>query len=289
VCAGSIDLLQQTIPQGLTLPTLTDFIELSVGGMLSVGGIGSQSFRYGPQVENRTELEVVTGEGELVVCSPSQQAHLFDAVRCGPGLFGIIVGTRVRLITAPPMARLYHAFYSDLVAFLADLETLADDGRFDTVQGFALPNGAGGWQFQLETTTYFTPGQEPNGATLLAGLSFVPGTQSAQDLPDFDYRNRLAPLVAFLKQIGVWSLPHPWVDLFVPAVEAATFRWAAATVNTRSPYAAPSDHTPGHTAPADLAPARYAGQCPRAHTHPGHHRAQPECVGNHAGYAPRPT
>src|SRR5262249_13043258 len=215
-----IDLLLQTVPQGRPPPTLTAFIELSVGGTFSVGGIGSQSFRFGPQVENVTELEVVTGEGELIVCSPSQQAPLFDAVRCGLGQFGIIVGAGVRLITAPPMTRLYHAFYSDLAAFLTDLETLVDDGRFDTGQGFALPDGAGGWQFQLETNKYCTPGQEPNDAALLAGLSFLPGTQSAQDLPYFDYLNRLAPLVEFLKQIGVWSLPHPWMDLFVPAAEA---------------------------------------------------------------------
>ncbi|HEV2763156.1 MAG TPA: FAD-binding protein, partial [Pyrinomonadaceae bacterium] len=60
-----LDLLQQTVPQGLTPPTLVDFIELSVGGTLSLGGIGSQSFRFGPQVDNVLELQVVTGEGEL--------------------------------------------------------------------------------------------------------------------------------------------------------------------------------------------------------------------------------
>ena len=33
-----IDLLQQTVPQGLTPPTLVDFLELSVGGTLALGG-----------------------------------------------------------------------------------------------------------------------------------------------------------------------------------------------------------------------------------------------------------
>ena len=50
-----LDMLDVTIPQGLTPPTLTDFLELSVGGTLSVGGIGSQTFRFGPQVENVLE------------------------------------------------------------------------------------------------------------------------------------------------------------------------------------------------------------------------------------------
>jgi FAD/FMN-containing dehydrogenase len=217
-----LDLLIQAIPQGLTPPTLVDFLELTVGGTLSLGGIGSQAFRNGPNVDNVLELQVVTGEGELVSCSATHNIELFNAARSGLGQFGLIVRARVRLIPAPPNARLYQAFYSSLPAFLSDLEKLIDDGRFDTVQGFAVPDGTGSWLFQLETTKYFSPGQEPDDASLLSGLAFNPGTQSAQDMTYFDYLNRLAPLVAFLRQIGVWAFPHPWVNLFVPAANAQT-------------------------------------------------------------------
>jgi FAD/FMN-containing dehydrogenase len=217
-----LDVVTQTVPQGLTPPTLVDFLELTVGGTVSLGGIGSQSFRFGPNVDNVLELQVVTGEGELVTCSATNNVALFDAARSGLGQFGLIVRARVRLIPAPPNARLYQAFYSSLPAFLSDLETLIDDGRFDTVQGFAVPDGAGSWLFQLETTKYFSPGNEPDDASLLSGLAFNPGTQTAQDLTYFDYLNRLAPLIAFLRQIGVWDLPHPWVNLFVPAANAQT-------------------------------------------------------------------
>ncbi|HEX7334087.1 MAG TPA: FAD-binding protein [Pyrinomonadaceae bacterium] len=217
-----LDVVTQTIPQGLTPPILVDFLELSVGGTLSMGGIGSQAFRFGPNVDNVVELQVVTGKGELVTCSPTHHTSLFDAARSGLGQFGLIVRARVRLIAAPPNARLYQAFYSSLPAFLSDLEQLIDDGRFDSVQGFAVPDGAGGWLFQLETTKYFSPGNEPDDASLLSGLAFNPGTQTAQNMTYFDYLNRLAPLIAFLRQIGVWDLPHPWVNLFVPAANAQT-------------------------------------------------------------------
>jgi FAD/FMN-containing dehydrogenase len=217
-----LDLLEQSIPQGLTPPTLVDFLELSIGGTLSLGGIGSQAFRFGPQVDNVLELQVVTGTGELVNCSQTQNADLFNAARSGLGQFGLIVGARVRLIPAPPSARLYHAFYADLPAFLSDLESLIDDGRFDTVQGFAVPDGAGGWLYQLEAAKYFAPGHEPDDASLLGGLAFTPGTQSADSMSYFDYLNRLAPLVAFLRQVGAWFVPHPWVNLFVPAQNAQT-------------------------------------------------------------------
>lgn len=218
-----IDLLQQTIPQGLTPPTLVDFIELSIGGTLSLGGIGSQSFRHGAQVDNVLELQVVTGEGELVTCSPSQNRELFDVARSGLGQVGLVVVARVRLIPAPPNARFYKAYYDDLPAFLSDLEGLIDDGRFDTVQGFAEPGVSGGWRYFLEATKNFAPGGEPDDSALLAGLSFTPGTQTAQDMPYFDYLNRLAPLVAFLRQVGAWDLPHPWVNMLLPAAAAPGF------------------------------------------------------------------
>src|SRR5207253_8560322 len=67
------------------------------------------------------------------------------------------------------------------------------------------------------------PAQEPGDAALVAGLSFIPGTQTAQDMTYFDYLNRLAPLVAFLRLIGAWFVPHPWVNLFVPAASARAF------------------------------------------------------------------
>jgi FAD/FMN-containing dehydrogenase len=67
-------LLQQTLKQGLTPPVLTDYIELSIGGTLAVGGIGGATHRYGVQVDNVWELQVVTGEGKLETCSKIQNA-----------------------------------------------------------------------------------------------------------------------------------------------------------------------------------------------------------------------
>ncbi|NOK67885.1 MAG: FAD-binding protein, partial [Chloroflexi bacterium AL-N10] len=40
-----------------------------------------------------------------------------------------------------------------------------------------------------------------------------------EDRTYFDFLNRLAPTVEFLKSIGAWFLPHPWSDVFVPGSE----------------------------------------------------------------------
>jgi cytokinin dehydrogenase len=77
-------------------------------------------------------------------------------------------------------------------------------------------------------TKYFsTP---PNDAVQLAGLSFLGGTLAVVDQSYFDFINRLAPLVAVLKETGVWDLPHPWVNLFLPVPAAHSF--VSSMVNT---------------------------------------------------------
>jgi hypothetical protein len=217
------DLLRQTLPLGVAPPTLTDYIDLSIGGTLTVGGVGGQAFREGPQVSNVLELQVVTGRGQLVTCSPTHRRQLFDAALSGLGQFGVIVRARVRLVPVLPETRFYEAKYGDLHVFLEDLLTLVNDGRFDTVQGFAAADGAGGWIYSLEATKNFAPGSEPDDDALLAGLRFLPGQQTARDMPYFDYLNRLAPLVELLKQIGVWYFPHPWIDLLIPTGQAESF------------------------------------------------------------------
>ena len=217
------ELLAQTIPLGLAPPTLNDYLELSIGGTLSVGGVGPQTFREGPQVDNVLALTVVTGRGEIVTCSPASRRFLFDAVRSGLGQHAVIARARVRLVPVLPSTRYYQLPYDDLHVFLEDLLALVGDGRFDTVQGFAAPDTAGGWTYLLEATKGFAPGQEPDDDALLAGLRFLTGAQTSQDLPYFDYLNRLAPVVELLKQIGVWFFPHPWVDLLLPSAHAESF------------------------------------------------------------------
>lgn len=218
-----IDLLEATVPLGKSPPTLTDLVDLSVGGTLSVGGIGGQAFRHGLQVDNVLELQVVTGRGKLVTCSPTHRAELFHAVRAGLGQFGIIVRARVRLVDVPAMVRTYTAVYADAATLTGDQVTLVQDGRFDYIEGSAFPDGSGGWLFSLEAAKSFDPAAPPDDVALLSGLSFVPGTETSVDQSYFEFANRLEPLVEFLKSIGVWALPHPWLNLFLPGGQAASF------------------------------------------------------------------
>lgn len=217
------ELLQQTLPLGKSPPVLTDHIDLSVGGTLSVGGIGGQTPQHGLQADNVLELWVVTGDGQLRNCSPSHNATLFNAVRGGLGQFGIIVKARVKLIAVKPLARRYSAVYADVATLLADQVALIEEGRFDYLEGLGLPQPDDSYVLTIEAVKYFDDGAPPDDAAMLAGLNFVPATETAETLPLYDFLNRLAPIIDFTKFTGDWYLPHPLTDFFLPYGEAAEF------------------------------------------------------------------
>jgi len=61
-----IDVLTATLKHGLTPLSWTDYLYLTVGGTLSNAGIGGQTFRFGPQISNVLELDVITGMSHSV-------------------------------------------------------------------------------------------------------------------------------------------------------------------------------------------------------------------------------
>ena len=215
-----IDLLTKTTAMGLAPPTLTDYIDLTVGGTLAVGGIGGQAHQHGLQVDNVLELVVVTGRGSVETCSPTHQPALFYAVLGGLGQFGVIVEAKLKLQAVPGRVRVYTATYSRLDTFLSDQLKVIADKRFDYVEGSAVPQTGGGYRYQLEAAAYFAAGHEPSDAVLTAGLAFDTGTLAKSDVSHFDFCNRLAPVVAFLKGAGLWAFPHPWLNLFLPRSRA---------------------------------------------------------------------
>ena len=117
------------------LPTvLPDFGALTVGGTLSAGGIGPSSHRYGAQIGQVQQLEVVTGTGRRVLCSRDRNPDLFDAVRGGQGQFGVITEAWVRLRRVGNRYRQYEFRYRDFDRFAIDFERLVHEGRFGNLR-----------------------------------------------------------------------------------------------------------------------------------------------------------
>lgn len=226
------DVLAATLPVQAAPPVLTDYLDLSVGGTLSVGGISGATHHFGLQTDNVVELDVVTTDGTLVTCSPHANAPLFDAVRAGGGRHGVITRATLRLVPAHTHARWYRLRYDDLATFLADQRTLMTEGRFQHLQGQAKPVDDT-WTYRIDGVSYFTPPTTPAEQHLLAGLADRRDALEVTDLTYHGFQNRLAEDVALLRTLGPWQHPHPWLNLLLP--DHATEQIVADTLATLIP------------------------------------------------------
>jgi FAD/FMN-containing dehydrogenase len=207
------------VAYGLTPPVLTNYLDLSVGGTLAVGGVGGTTSDYGMQTDNVLDLTLVTGDGRAVTCSATENAELFDAARAGLGQCGVITSAALRLVPAPERARRYHLFYPTLRALTADQRTLLAQHRFDHLQGAVLPDRAGGWRFQLEAIRFYDD-EPPPDAALLEGLEDDRAAAVVADLAYAESQDALAEFERVLRANGQWFEPHPWWFSFLPGPSA---------------------------------------------------------------------
>ncbi|MFB3074537.1 MAG: FAD-binding protein [Candidatus Methylomirabilales bacterium] len=183
------EVYEAVFTKDLTLPAMPLCSELSVGGVLSVGGWGGTSHRFGAAVDSVQELEVVTGEGNLVNCSPNEQSELFEMVLAGMGQCAIIVRARIGLVAAPSRVVLWDLLYDHLGEYISDQEQLVTDGRFDHLSGRASREKDGDWSFRIQVGSFHAAGKEPDLAALEDGVRF----RSRSDRKRLSYRDYIRP------------------------------------------------------------------------------------------------
>ncbi|MCP2243327.1 FAD-binding protein [Lentzea aerocolonigenes] len=205
------DVLRATLPHGLTPPVLTDYLELSVGGTLSVGGLGGASHHHGAQTDNVLCLDVVAPSGAIVSCGPDDNREVFDAVRAGRGRHGIITRATLRLVPAPNTVTWHKLHYDTVDHLVADQQHLVNAGVFDYVEG-QLKIRDGQRVAELEAVT-FTGVSVGHGR--LDGLAFR--DVDSRTTSFWDFVNRLADGEPLLRDVGLWDSPHPWCNMLLPS------------------------------------------------------------------------
>lgn len=229
------DLVEQSLAHGLVPPVLTNNLAVTLAGTISIAGVGVTSYRYGTQADNVTELEVVTGTGEIVTCSRAENPDLFDVVRCGLGQFGIITRVTTRLRRCAPQMRMYHLLYDDLGALMDDAAVIMrpdNHARFHGLEARCAPCpiftkrigpgmdlGTGRqlyahWMFPLFLFVEYGD-DAPDDATVLAGFRHYRHLLT-EDLSQAEYCNRLLPVFELWRRSGYWDMSHPWVEATLP-------------------------------------------------------------------------
>ncbi|KAJ0964494.1 hypothetical protein J5N97_025632 [Dioscorea zingiberensis] len=246
-----IDVLHETLKHGLAPRSWTDYLYLTVGCTLSNAGVSGQTFLHGPQISNVHELDVVTGKGEMITCSEKQNSDLFFAVLGGLGQFGIITRARIAVEPAPERVRWVRLIYSNFSDFTRDQEWLITMDQkkkkgFQYIEGSLLMDqrigsswrssffsggdmekisGLGGEKqegpiYCLEGSMYYNMVTasmvDQELELLLQELSFLPGFSFTNDVSYLDFLDRVHHGELKLRSKGLWDVPHPWLNIFVP-------------------------------------------------------------------------
>ncbi|KAF0914687.1 hypothetical protein E2562_031145 [Oryza meyeriana var. granulata] len=240
-----INVLHETLKYGLAPRSWTDYLHLTVGGTLSNAGVSGQTFRHGPQISNVNELEIVTGRGDVITCSPEENSDLFHAALGGLGQFGIITRARIPLEPAPKMVRWIRVLYLDFTSFTTDQEMLISaEKTFDYIEGFVIINRTGilnNWRssfnpqdpvrasqfesdekvlFCLEMTKNFNPDEadimEQEVNTLLSQLRYMSSSLFHTDVTYIEFLDRVHSSEMKLRDKAMWEVPHPWLNIIIP-------------------------------------------------------------------------
>jgi FAD/FMN-containing dehydrogenase len=209
-------LVESSVAMGLTPPVLTGYIQLSIGGTLSVGGVSSTN-RQGVQIDRVQELEVVTGEGDIKRCSACHNSDLFEAVLGGLGQCGIITRAIIDMVPAPPSVRVFVLPYTDNTAFFSDMNKLLDRNEFDDVFTLWAPDSTGQLVYNMFCAKFYDASSPPDDAHLLRNLTLPASAAAVNEQTYLDYVLRTDVIIDFFKAIGLFDgVMHPWFDVWLP-------------------------------------------------------------------------
>jgi len=214
-------------PHGFLPKVVPLNLDLTVGGLLSVAGVGATSHRFGCAVSCVAELEVVTGDGRRITCSETREPSVYQAVLGCLGRGGIIASADVELRPFKPRVRTFYLLFDDIAPWLEAQRRLAESNRADYLEAFCTPcvqglrNGPTGrapfaqWFYALHVSLEYEPGAAPEAPEALAGIELF-RLVHVEDNDTVAFAARYDARFAAMKRSGAWLQAHPWVEAMLP-------------------------------------------------------------------------
>jgi FAD/FMN-containing dehydrogenase len=128
------DLLVATLPFGLSPLVVPQLKTITLGGAVTGLGIESASFRNGMPHESVSELDILTGAGEVLTASPEHHSDLYRAFPNSYGTLGYAVRLRIALETVQPYVALRHVRYHSVADLVEAMDRIIETGALDGVR-----------------------------------------------------------------------------------------------------------------------------------------------------------
>ena len=141
------DLVDATLPHGLIPLVVPQLRTITLGGAVTGLGIEATSFRNGLPHESVLEMDIFTGAGEVVTCTPdNEHADLFATFPNSYGSLGYATRLRIELEPVASHVAVRHVRFSDTHALEGAIATITETGawhgeRVDALDGTAFEPG----------------------------------------------------------------------------------------------------------------------------------------------------
>jgi FAD/FMN-containing dehydrogenase len=125
-------LVDATLPYGLMPLVVPQLKTITLGGAVTGLGIESSSFRNGCPHESVTEMEILTGDGRVIVARPdNEHADLFRTFPNSYGTLGYALRLEIELEPVKPFVALRHLRFRDPASLFAEMARLCDSRELD--------------------------------------------------------------------------------------------------------------------------------------------------------------
>lgn len=128
------DLVDVLLPFGLAPTVVPQLKTITLGGAVTGMGVESSSFRNGLPHEAVEEMDVLTGTGELVTCSPTRNEDLYRGFPNSYGSLGYAVRLRIRCEQVKPYVSLRHVRFNDVDSLTDTLAEVSESKEYDGEQ-----------------------------------------------------------------------------------------------------------------------------------------------------------
>ncbi|MGQ0505493.1 MAG: FAD-binding oxidoreductase [Myxococcaceae bacterium] len=221
-----------TLPAGLLPKVIPLNLDMTVGGLLSAGGVGATSHHHGFVVSHVQSLELVTADGAVHTCTREVEAPLYHLALGGVGRVGVIATASLELRQVLPQVRVFHLFYDSVEPWLSDQARVIETSRATYLEGFCwagpkdLRSGARGrrycakWLYGLQLGVECSPDSPPAEREVLAGLR-PSEVLLVEDVPLEAHIHRYEPRFDVMHRSGAWHQAHPWLEAFLAPVALA--------------------------------------------------------------------
>lgn len=130
------DLTKETLKHGFLPAVVPELKSITIGGAMAGVAIESSSFRYGLVHETVTAMEVLTGSGEVISCSTTNEhADLFLGFPNTYGTLGYALKLTVKLVRVKKYVELRHEKFTDAKEYFNAVKKACERKDLDFVDG----------------------------------------------------------------------------------------------------------------------------------------------------------